>query len=113
MDFVSIDSKEEEALLLSVMSQQPAEYGTTNIGMVNGGSTDAWFSTKTGKLIDYKMNWYSGQPNDKGVTEHRCGCIHSEGAVKKVTQNWCHTHEYTFICEQVLFKDTNCNLREL
>lgn len=107
MDLFSIDSKKEETLVLDLAA---AIGDSFHIGLINAGTIDTWYSTKTGETVDFTLNWYGGQPNADGP-KHRCTCIHPEGALKKITQSDC-TNLFSFICEDYHYKD-NCAPKDL
>lgn len=107
MELVSIDSKKEETLLLDLAGGIAENF---HIGMVNAGTIDTWYSTKTGKIIEFSLNWQTGQPNADGV-KYRCVAIYPEGALKKITQSNCD-NLFSFICEHLHYKD-NCMHHDL
>jgi hypothetical protein len=100
MELATFETKEEEDFVLNLIASKWLNVmesqnfiGGTKIG------NDDWYWIPTGDLIDYKIRWRNGEPNNIEGNE-KClsiGHYHSSFAVNDID---CYKSQRSFICEK-------------
>jgi hypothetical protein len=100
MQLATFDTKQEEDFVLDMIAQNwmnnmesQSFIGGTRIGR------DNWYWISTGEIVDYKIRWRNGEPNNLESNENclSIGHYHSTFAVIDID---CHKSTRSFVCER-------------
>lgn len=104
MDLASLETKEEEELILEQIkiifdTKKRFFIGGTNMG----SETSSWYWENTGKSINYDMRWAPNEPNEG---PEKCLEIYNVHGSWSLNNVWCRS-EQNFICEKII-DDEDC-----